>query len=46
MTLTGAGSPHLDLKARMECLAVVAGVQSPYLTCFSLEEQKTDGETR
>ena len=46
MSLTGAGLPHLDLKARMGCLAVVAGVQSVYLTYFSLEDQKTDGEKR
>ncbi len=46
MSLVGPGLPHLDLKARMDRLAVVAGVQSLYLTYFSLEDQKTDGETR
>jgi hypothetical protein len=46
MSLRGAGLPHLDLKARTDRQAVVAGVQSLYSTYFSLEDQKTDRETR
>lgn len=46
MSLVGPGLPHLDLKARMDRQAVVAGVQSLHLIYFSLEEQKTDGGTR
>ena len=46
MSLVGPGLSHLDLNARIDRLAVVAGVQNVYLTYFSLEDQKTDGETR
>lgn len=44
MSLAGAGLPHLHLKARMENLQGIEGVQAVYPTDFSLEDQKTDGE--
>jgi nitrate reductase NapAB chaperone NapD len=37
------GENAMDLKARMDSLQGIEGVQSVYLTYFSLGDQKTDG---
>jgi len=44
MNLVEAGLPYLDLKARMESLQGIEGLQGIYLTYFSLKEQKADGK--